>query len=198
MWCQRFVSIWNICSVVFLKGQPQPLFHLFSSFHCTVQTISSHQDSNLDRQSRRWERWPLYHHHGPSLAVIYFYSHTLPYAFSPSRSLSHTHIHAGTPIHTHSYSNTLSNAFSLFFVVSLKLQSNNSDDCNCNDQLFRQRRSFQKMDGLEKNAPVQIYLQIKRPLNNKSWIANARNKSSIQILNSGLAPALWPVLHRDY
>ena len=46
---------------VFLDG-PTPAPFLF--FRPVVKK-SSRQDSNSDRQSRRKERWPLNHHHGP-------------------------------------------------------------------------------------------------------------------------------------
>ena len=48
----------------FKVGQPRPLFCLFLSFR--TENLSSQQDSNLDCRSRRQERWPLDHHHGPS------------------------------------------------------------------------------------------------------------------------------------
>ena len=50
-------------------GQPRPPFRLFSSFR-TVNLLSSQQDSNSDRRSRRQERWPLDHHHGPNILSI--------------------------------------------------------------------------------------------------------------------------------
>ena len=50
-------------------GQRRPLFRLFSSFR-TVNLLSSQQDSNWDRQSRRQERWPLDHHHGPTFGIF--------------------------------------------------------------------------------------------------------------------------------
>ena len=55
---------WLTRSKAFLKmGQSWPLFSLFLPFH--AENLSSQQDSNLDLQSRRQERWPLDHHHGP-------------------------------------------------------------------------------------------------------------------------------------
>ena len=54
---------------LFLKmGQPRPLFGLFSSFR--TENLSSQYDSNSDHRSRRQERWPLDHHHGPNLSSL--------------------------------------------------------------------------------------------------------------------------------
>ena len=55
-WLSRLTIFLKIC-------QPQPLFYLFLSFR--RENFSSQQDSNLDRRSRRQERGPLDHHHGP-------------------------------------------------------------------------------------------------------------------------------------
>ena len=48
--------------LLYKRGTPAS-FHLFSSFR--TENLSSQQDSNSDCRSRRQERWPLDHHHGP-------------------------------------------------------------------------------------------------------------------------------------
>ena len=45
-------------------GQPRPLFCLFLSYR--TENLSSQQDSNSDRWSRRQDCGPLDHHHGPN------------------------------------------------------------------------------------------------------------------------------------
>ena len=65
------IPTWKVKSVLeiqnlktFFKDGPTPTsFHLFSSFR--TEHLRSQQDSNSDCRSRRQERWPLDHHHGP-------------------------------------------------------------------------------------------------------------------------------------
>ena len=62
-----YSTLWDRIS--FFKDGPTPAsFHLFLSF-CT-ENLSSQQDSNSDCRSRRQERWPLDHHHGPEIECL--------------------------------------------------------------------------------------------------------------------------------
>ena len=63
---------------LFLKkkwANPGLFFCLFSFFSITIlqKNCRSQRDSNSDRRSWRWARWPLDHHHGPIKVQTFFF-----------------------------------------------------------------------------------------------------------------------------
>ena len=69
----------------FLNGPTPASFCLFSFLSTTIlqKNCRPQRDSNSDRRSRRWARWPLDHHHGPNLFV--YEAFFMFYSFWPMR-----------------------------------------------------------------------------------------------------------------
>ena len=66
---------------VFQMGHFRPLFVYVSSFQAFNKNFQLKRDSNSDRRSWSWVRWPLDHHHGPSPCLV---THCLVFVLSIS------------------------------------------------------------------------------------------------------------------
>ena len=68
---------------VFQMGHLRPLFVYVSSFQAFLhnKNFQLRRDSNSDRRSWSWVRWPLDHHHGPSPCLV---THCLVFVLSIS------------------------------------------------------------------------------------------------------------------